>query len=39
MLRFLENGTKILSIKLNEMNASVDYPNDIKKVEKILRKK
>lgn len=38
MIRFLENNFKILAVKLNEINASVDYPSDIKKVEKILRK-
>tara|TARA_Y100000590_G_C15483798_1_gene925023 strand:- start:59 stop:784 length:726 start_codon:yes stop_codon:yes gene_type:complete len=39
MIRFLENNYKILSVKLNEVNASVDYPSDIKKVEKIIKNK
>ena len=36
-LDYLENNYKILSVKLNEVNASVDYPSDIKKIEKLFK--
>lgn len=38
MLRLIENNEKILCVRLNEIDASVDYPSDIKKVEKLLKK-
>ena len=39
LLRFLENGKKIICILLkNNINYSVDYPSDIKKIENFLNK-
>lgn len=38
ILRFLENGFKIKMIKLNGNSIAVDHKNDVKKVEKILKK-
>ncbi len=38
LLRFFELGKKILMIKTSEDSIAVDYPRDIKKVEKQIRK-
>ena len=37
MLRILENGIKIKMIKTNKITQSVDTPNDLKKVRKIIK--
>lgn len=38
ILRFLENDIKVKGVKINEKIADVNYPSDIKRVEKLLKK-
>ena len=38
ILRFLENGLKVKLIKMSSRSKSVDTPEDLKRVEKILKK-
>ena len=38
ILRFLENGLKVKLIKMSSKSKSVDTPEDLKRVEKILKK-
>ena len=37
-MRFVENKEKILCVKIKDSFFAVDYPNDIKKIEKFLKK-
>ena len=38
IVRFLELGKKIKMIKLNSKSYAVDIPEDIKKIEKVIKK-
>ena len=39
MLRFVENGFKVKMVEVEDEGYSVDTPDDLKRVEEILRKK
>ena len=38
IIRFLEFGKKVKMVNLNSTSYAVDVPNDIKKIEKFLKK-
>ena len=38
ILRFLDNDIKIKAVSVKEKIADVNYPSDIKRIEKLLKK-
>ena len=38
LLRFFETKIKILMVKLSNFSIAVDYPSDVRKVEKLIKK-